>query len=704
MPVPINLAADPTTYDVTEITRRLNAPSIMRFKTPGLRADQYPSGWTTRQVVSFIKDGVKLFFGVVLPQTFVVDAQEDAREYVAADILEYLANNPCAEVNEWYNRSAANALSGYPTGRTIRQILETEWASLINASSGLIDSIDWSGANGRDAIVIPDFSPKGKTWLGVLDALISEVPVLGYYYDPTTVPGSASLGVTNGVLRIIDTSNLPTALSASRVVVPFAKVTGHNVIADGNPLVERLNITQDISQSYDSVVVKGRGTFVEVEKEKLTAGWDTGDVSRMGPDTPFSTQLPRTLLRDDPGGGVKPQVWSISQWTSTYSVAESSAGRATPWYPEKPRTNDQLAYRRYLASGRVANFRLEQNPVTGVLGEVEAPLKVYHLFYVRREYRCTLANNYSQAGGGLQFRISVPPNTVTYIGSLGGANGERRSIAFSNRQPDQLNGNAQVVDLGDSLPHEGYYPNYPTVDLENSPLIEVEGEVTTEGNYIILPEPLVAQFTYNFPNNAIGVPSTYNALPSTTGLTYYVYWPFGADVWMDYTKQTDLEATRTDGSRGWEKKLVLYEQRLFKYTDANGNVLRDDTDLLEEYADIVFDAVNRPTYDGDCVVHATVSDIANYQLGKAVRFTNFPDPNNVALAYWAPEGVIREISILPTTTEARLTFRFNSEINFDPIERTKVFRSYIRRNEETGQGGLGGGVSGLIGIGVGFNG
>lgn len=693
MAVPVNLAADPSTYDVIEITRRLNAPAIMRFRTPRLRSEQYPSGWLVRQEVSFIKDGVKLFFGRVLPQTFTISANEDEREYVAADVLEYLAHNPCDEVSEWYNRTNAPVLSGYPIGQTLRQILEAEWASIINASNGLIDSIDWTAANGREDVVIPDFSPKGKTWLGVLDSLISEVPVLGYYYDPTSVPGTSLLGVTNGVLRIIDTSNIPTPTSSSRVVVPFPKTTGHTV-GDGTPIVERMSITQDISRSYDTLVVRGRGSFVEIEKEKLGIGWTANQVSRMGPDTPFSIQLPRTTLRDDPGGSSKPQVWSLGNWTGSFSDSLSS----TPWYPDKPRLEDQRAYRRYQADFRVAAFRLERNPVTGVLGEVDAQIRAYHLQYPRREFRATLANNYSETVG-LTFRIANGPGSVTYIGSLGGPDGHRRAVAFSNQQTD-LNTGQTIIDLGDHLPHEGYYPTYPTVDVDNEPLVEIEGTITTEDVYVILPYSLIAQFTYFFTERAVNVPATYTAL---VGNTVYVYWPYGNDVWLDYTSQQDFEVTLTDSSRGWDKTLVLYEQRLFIYEDVNGDTLRDDTALLAEYADIVFDAINRPTYDGDCTVHATVSDIASYQLGKAVRFTNYADPNNSALSYWSPEGVIREISILPTTTDGRLTFRLNSEINFDPIERTKVFRAYLRRNEQSGQGGLGGGIDGLLGIGIGFD-
>ena len=234
---------------------------------------------TRREVRYTADDGTILFAGKILPASRSIGSSSEGVEYTAADIVEFLGNNPNDEVNKYYNRNRNDSIVvEYPQDQTIEEIINTEFARIIGSPSDsehLIESIDWSKAQDLKDLIVRDFNTEGKTWRQLLDDLRNEIPMLSYWFDPRECDRTNDLrGYT---LRFF---NLSPQDSGDDAIESNERVRVVQVMRDGLASVNRENVEQfrfdeDISQSYDKLTIKAWGHLYE-RYEKLENGWDDG--------------------------------------------------------------------------------------------------------------------------------------------------------------------------------------------------------------------------------------------------------------------------------------------------------------------------------------------------------------------------------------------------------------------------------------------
>lgn len=624
-----------------------------------------------REVRYTADDGTVLFVGKVLPAQRSIGADDEAVEYWAADLLEYLGNNPCDEVNRFYNRNKNQSIaSDYPSDVTIEGIVAAEFARLIGSPTNaehLIESVDWSAAQDLRDLVVYDFTTEGKTWLQLLDDLRGEIPMLGYWIDPREADRTND---TRGVtLRFYNLSPKPDGddeindNERVKIVLPMR---------EGLASVSRINalecqLDEDISQSFDRLTIKGWGSFSE-RSDKLDRAWDAAQAGSfsMPDDYPLATTTKRvhptrwnaTLLRwerySDAGGN--------GQWLIANTV----------WNPGRTNIDAQRAFKRYKTPDkpdgsprRVIDFKVVQR-ADGSLEQVGPAVTLSALEHV-------------WYAGPLSFTI----NGSTYIGSL--TNGIKYTVFTGG----------EVNDWGDVRPNVTYYPDYPNgpggLGSALTPLFDIGSPAVIDGNMLLLGTALIRETKYLFSSNIDG--AGWNNIPNNV---VSLFWPQGYDVWATYTQWDDFTVTRYNSLFGYEKHLVLYEPRFFKYVNIEGDTLRDDTAIMTEFADLLFDLITRPRYYGNAVIDVTEFDHdaevfnrrANRRdifMGAPVQIENWK-PGNVYTLY-SPRVLIQTLDLTKYDSERTVGIGFDNPQTFVPLENTKQFRSFFAQSFSAGVGG-----------------
>ena len=639
MPEPAAIELNVDAYDVTEIRQQMSRASTCRFSPAASLGDA--AALPARQRVKFTYTAAgspssrTLFAGRILPVDRTVTPTEDSISYVAADVLEYLSHNPCDEVAEFYNRNSIDdAAYPYPYDQSIEDIIAAEFASVVGVGKPL-GTLDWSDVptSVRD-IVLPDFTTKGKTWTGLLEAIAAEVPVLAWWYDPSTCAAGETEG---GTLRFYDLSMVPD--NPASVNLP---VRGGEGLGPVN--AERCTISEDISASFDKVTFVAWGDMTEYY-EKATIGWDTtldGKFST-GSGTKYPMRWNQTagawqLFAPSVVGGT---------WTTTGS-AESD-----PWTPRREDRHARVAYRRYKTAHEIVDLRLVREGSPGSY----------------RYYR----QDRSMWVEVLKQRWDVGPivwalGTTLHVGFM--MIQEVRKIAVYSV--------GTVNDYGSVAPDPALYPSYPTLPTVPAK-VPIEGPAATEKNYFLLPNALVYETHYTF----IGVDAASGEADyaNLVGEDITLFWPIGADVWIRYTGKAPLEVVVEDAGLGYSKHAKVYDPRFLKYTNEAGTVLRDDTAMVTDFANMLFALMSKTRVYGQLTVH---NDPDTFEAA-------FPMGCSVLLGNWESDGASR---LLPARVQGRvltgLKHQWRAELSFDStqtftsLDHTLRYRQFFTGNEIRG--------------------
>lgn len=620
-------------YEVLDLQHQMGKAATLRFYQYADIGDA--TMLATRTLVKYTVNGVIWFMGRTLPGRRVIQRGRDAIEYVASDYIEYLASNPCAEVSEWYNR-VVNDITVYPwpSDRTVKQIIEAEFASIVGGSN-FIASLDFSDLPLSVTAFVPrEVHTKGKTWLGLLDSLVAECPVLGYWLDPTTCDGAHASGI-GATLRFYDLSKA--AASPKDVYLPK-----FNSVVDNQPVtVEALDINEDISASCDTLIVHGWGSMTEMYEE-LTPAWDSYPSSAFG-----------HYLRDkaDGSGTVEGYIFGspAGDWADeTNPVWAIMGGR--PWHPASRDGNYRHIGRRYTTTKEIVDLRLQRRSGTSPAEYVRAGQS---MFVEKLAYRWYVGPTGMIIDGDY------------YAGSY--AQGVKRT-AYTHGLYD---------DDGDVRLNDRIYE-----DDDDTPRFPTDAPEAFEGNYILLKDPQVMQTHYRFNANASG-DARWDSLINQV---CYIYWPIGEPMWMRYTGRDPLTATKTDGTLGYSKTIVLYDPRFIKYTDFDGNVLKDDTSTLSNYADVLFSFLKRRR------VYGSVRIVANPNS----FFTAFPMGCFIRVNNWQTTGGTNTIAARVqgmTLTFGRdahdFTLTFDRQaVTFAPLDKKLQSLEYFEGNDYEGNAGL----------------
>lgn len=627
-------------YSIQEIVHGMKRASTCRFRPVAGLSDS--AALADRQEVKFTLSGSVVFVGRVLPASRSLGAGADEIEYMAADVTEYLATNPIAEVNEWYNRSRDQNIYPYPTDAGIRTIIETELASIIGVGKP-IGATDWTNVPAdTQALVIYNFQTKGKTWLGLLESVAAEVPTLAWWYDPTTTSGSTADG---GTLRFYD-------LSKTSGTTAVAVVGRKDGVADGyTPNVESHNLQVDISQSYDKLTIHGWGDMTEL-LEEATAGWDYTK------DGGFTGHYDPAILRDHPSTPGKVQQFTPDAGGGSWSTV-SDTSSSHPWFATSQRSVNRDAYRKYKVTKEIVDVRLTRDDTVSPPRYVSAE---------RSMWVYTLA--YSWDAGPIAF----PIDAGYYVGAL--VHGTKFTM-FTNGIYD---------DFGDVTPDASIYPDYPTTRL---PRTDLGTPAQYEKEYFNLQAPRVVRTNYLFQSVS---PSATDAAEyaNLVNSFCFCYWPVGSvptrtDVWMLYTGRDDLSIVVEDAGLGYSKHKELWDQRFFKYTNIDGDVVRDDTAMLQDYADALFAFLSRKRVYGSINLVVDPSEaMTKYAMGTFVRIRNWDTAGGT---YDVP-AIVQSLNL----TEARDAFRvvvgFDSPNTFHSLDISTRFRQYFEANQINGTGGV----------------
>lgn len=634
---------------------------------------------TRREVRYTADDGTILFAGKVLPAKRNIGVGTDQVEYTAADIVEFLGNNPCDSVNKYYNRNRNDSIVfEYPVDQTVEQIVEAEFERLVGSPSNeehLIEEIDWSKAEDIRNLVVYDFKTEGKTWLQLLDDLRDEIPMLAYWFDPRECDRTNDIrGYTLRFFNLSPTSNgddAPDDDERVRIVHPMR---------DGLASANRENVMsfrfdEDISRSYDKLTLKGWGHLYE-RYEKLELGWDqgggaTGSGTFSNPDGyPNQASQKRVYpLRINPDNGTWQRYSDAGQgaWTTPGNV----------WTPTRDTANARRAFRRYKIPDkpggeprRAVNFKaeLQESPSGGdpqlvPIGPASEIEVLSHVWYV----------------GPLTFTVGGN----VYVGAL-----------IDGLKVVTFTGGA-VDDWGEVKPSETYYPDYPDgpdgPGDEPIPRFIVGSPAIIEENYIFLDTPLIRETRYIFTGNIDG--SGWNNM---IGENVSLFWGTGYDLWCYYTAWDDLEVVRENSFFNYEKELVLYEPRFFKYTNLAGEVLRDDSALLAEFADILFELIVKPRHFGSATLDVTELDdgaeVFNNRtndrdifMGSPIQIENWKPGDQYTV--YRPTVFIQSMELSRYDSEKTISIGFDNPQTFIPLENTQRFRSFFEGAFNNGIGG-----------------
>lgn len=564
--VTVKTLSDDSVYQITEIEqamRRASRASFYRHQDAG-DAVALP----VRSGVVFVHNGVVWFAGRTLPAQRSIRAGQDVVQYVAADYLEYLGMQPCDEVNEWYNRTLTDtSVYPYPTGQTVREIIETEFASIVGALKP-IGSLNFDELGDIGDIVIYDFQTTGKSFLGLLDALCNEVPMMAYWYDPSTIPVETPQKLNGGTLRFY---NLATESADIAHLILNPKGAGAFDVAAPTVNCESVDIQEDISASYDEVTLVGWGDMSE-QYELASPAWTEGS-----PGQDFEI-----LMRDNPATG-RPEAFPVIY--------------GHPWSPESTRENHRYMNRRYSVEHDIVDLKL-------TLKEGADPPE-----WIRQEQ---------------SMHVEVLAYTW-YAGPIGFIDADGQA------QNGYIDDNVKVVpytggfvdDFGSVEPNHTLYPDYPGEPL--TPRFSIGVPAAFERNYFLLANALVRRTGYRFTANLSGDTD----FDDVVGINTYKYWQTGDEVWMYYTALDTLEVSVSNLALGYAKTLRIYDQRFLKYTNLDDEVLRDDTALMTVHAQAIFDLVSRPRHYGNAMVHLDPDNLDTFGMGFTVDVTNWRTNGNV---------------------------------------------------------------------------
>ena len=652
------LELNSSTYDVSDLSHEINRTSTLRFSSSAKLGDD--PLLSTRTEVRFTYNGVVWFAGRVLPASRRIAAGSDAIDFVAADYFEFMGNNPCAEVNEWYNRSVQNSEDGaypWPTGKGIDDIVTTEFASIVGVGKPIL-ALDFSdlATDVRD-IEIPDFQTKGKTWLGILAAITAAVPNVGYWLDPTTInPASTSnVGYT---LRFYDLATVP----ATPKVVTLGK---KNTAGTASANVEEVRIEEDVSQSYDKLTLNGWGNLRE-RKEFATKGWS---ITKHGK---FTDVLDPAIVQQQLDGSWRYYRPDIGAWAA---VNESSTSNLMPWTPNGAAADRQYAFRRYKVTKEIADVKLVKDTTI-------TPPKIIAAYPTMRSEM-------------IQYIWDTGPLNVTdedgvyHVGQFL-INSSTKVGVFTD---------GFVQDFGEVKVDPNLYPSFPSgfLKLVGGPAVR-----SYEKNYFVLSAALVFPTNYIFAED-VSVPPNTGLWSGIIGEQITCFWPTESTsggecyVALSYTGKDPLSVTVSDLALGYDKHLVLYDQRFLKYTDLTGNVLRDDTATMTKYANAWFAMVKRKRVYGTITINLDPATVmSDFPMGCAIRLSNFA---SVGGTYDLPAR-LQSIRLGKAASEFSVSIGFDAEIRFRPVEQLKFFKSFFESNEIrgssfTGSGGRnGGGIDG----------
>lgn len=623
-------------YDVQAIEHQMGRTSLMRFTKISELGDD--DELPVRTNVRYTVDGAVWFAGKTLPvKRSIGPGGQEVIEYVAADITEFLARNPCDEVNRYYNRNQSDSnIYPYPSGKSVQFIVDAEFDSIVG-SGKLIGGIDWALAGTGKDIVPLDFETRGKTWLQILDALVAEVPTLAWWYDPSD--GLNSNEVTGGTIRFYDLSVVPG--SPQDVWLPDKS---NDTLDEDDRVIESIDIDEDISSSYDTLVLFGWGDCVE-EYEKVVPAFNASGVE-------FNV-----VLRQNTNNVQQLSTIGSGSWVNPDS---NNLGRKG-WHPGSKRLDAQWLYRRFQVTKEIIDLRLRLD--TTVTPNV-----------VVRESQSMWVEtlNYVYNTGPLTFTL----NSAVYVGAL--LSGVKVQVPYTGNQDDD-SGN-EITDFGTVVPNPSMYPSYPT---DTEPRVQLGTPAEYEGKYFTLASPLIHRSDFVFSANLSGsVP--YNLLINQPVFKYRV---MGNDVWLRYTSKEEFKVTLTDGSLGYGKKIHLWDQRFLKYTDKDGTVVRDDTATMTDYATTMFALMKRRRVYGSLAVHLPDTDdaINAIPMGASIRIRNWKGSTNKTL-----DARVQSVNLTDTRHRHALKLGFDSPSTFTAIEKAARFRAWFRANEINGTGGASG--------------
>lgn len=634
---------NPAVYELGSLQHAMGRASRMTFYAIADLGDS--AALADRTEVKFTIGGTCVFYGRTLPAKRVIrPGGQDAIEYTAADPVEFLGNNPVANsgdgVSQWYNRKDIDVSAyAYPTAQRVRDIVDAELASIVGVGQ-VIYAIDWTEA-GSPANVVPfSFQVKGKSWLGLLEALVNESPGLSYWYDPTTYNEGSS---HKGTLRFYDLTD--PGSSPKSVILP---IRDPNVSPSyGTPNWEGGEIVEDVSASFDTVAIHGWGIMTETYDD-VTEDWTALSSGAVGGTMPFLRKTGTGSIEafvPDSGGGT---------WTDESLVSPR------PWFPESNAPGYKSAYRRFSVPSEIADIKIARSN-TGLPAEYRREVQSMWLDVCQNVWDI-----------GAAWTSGTAPNVTTHQPHL-----------VAGIRVDAYGPSASVDNDGDVHANPDLYPTYPTIGAHETKF-PLPPPLAVERDRLLLKDPMARRTDYVF-----------KSLVAFTGSSFYTnlinqvcfkYWPINFGMKLRYTARADFTVSHTDGSLGYDKRLDLYDERFLKYYDKDGNVLRDDTTHLNAYLDPVWALVKRKRVYGSLSVHepAGTNPLALWPMGAGIYLRNYATDNG---SRTLPVRV-QSVDLSQYLTQQRVTLGFDRENTFLPLSKYLEGKEWFEGHKQEGDGGL----------------
>lgn len=632
----------PGVYEVTSIRHEMGRAATLTFFKISEDPDNPTPDISLRTEVKFTVNGVVWFLGWTLPGRRSIAAGREVLEYTAADALEFMGNNPCANdglgESEWYNRNAVDVTAfAWPSNQTVREIIEAELASLVGVGGSILAGFDFTLAGTAADVVPTEFQTKGKTWLGIVEALVNEAPGLGYWYDPSTlnVSGPSETWV-RGTLRFYDLSTA--GLNPTRKIARLAR---RGTPVDGAPAtLESAEISEDISQSYDRVIVRGWGDMQE-RYETASPAWTALSASAYGDGG-------RYLRHNQTTGKVEAFVPALGG--GTWEPEDTLSPR--PWFPESAAPDYKNVGRRFSVTHGIADLRITRKDSTSPAVYQRDPQSMW-VFTLQH---------------------------VWNLGTLQWFSGSTLHVGYLIADVKIADYSAGIVDDDGSVkPNEQLYGD-PVTGTEPRFLLPTPSAYdTADGTgYFVLKEHLFRRTQYLF-LSASGINANLANVPC------FKFYPTYDYVWFKYTATDVLQEEAANLGLGYEKTLLLYDQRLVKYTDIDGNVLRDDSPAMASAAAAVFALVSRLRVYGTLLVHQDPATVwTDWPMGALVRLNNWGSDG----ADYDVAAPVQGFDLSRCRDEWRVTLRLDRENTFRPLERMIQAMEFFEGDSVVGEAGL----------------